>query len=367
MVNHAHHTYIIAEAGVNHNGDEKKAYQLIDIAVSAGADAVKFQMFNPTELVTATAPTASYQAKNLKNNEISQRDMLESLTLPNDAYVRLAEYCNKQAIDFLCTPFDHKSLQYLISHTDMRYLKLPSGEVTNAPLLLAAARTRIPIILSTGMSNMDEIGTALSVLFYGYTGERVPAITGKMPLPTPPMLESLQNRVILLHCVSQYPAPAEATNLRAMESMRQAFGLSVGLSDHTLGTSIPIAATALGATVIEKHFTYDTNAPGPDHKASLSPDELTRMIKEIHQVESAMGDGVKECQLIEENTRMVARKSLVAAKKIHKNELFTDENLTCKRPATGALLPLDMWQLLGKSAKRDYAADDFIAADELTQ
>lgn len=367
MINSAPHTYIIAEAGVNHNGDVRKAYQLIDIAVSAGADAVKFQLFDPAALVTVSAPTASYQAKNLRNETISQRDMLASLMLPHEEYSKLAAYCQQRAIDFLCTPFDLRSLDYLIAHTHMRYLKLPSGELTNLPLLLAAARTQRPIILSTGMSNMEEIGLALTVLYYGYTEESDPTLLSNLVVPTTSMLEQLQNRVTLLHCVSQYPAPAEATNLRALTTMRQTFGLPVGLSDHTLGTAIPIAAAALGATIIEKHFTYDVLALGPDHKASLPPTDLVEMIKEIRNVERALGDGIKQCHPIEENTRTIARKSLVAARNIFKNEPFTKENITCKRPATGPLLPINMWQLLGKPAKQDYVTDDFIAADELTQ
>lgn len=365
MVNNAYHTYIIAEAGVNHNGDEKKAHELIDIAAASGADAVKFQMFDPAALVTATAPTAAYQAKNLKDNVISQRDMLKSLTLPDEAYVRLAGYCDKRSIDFLCTPFDHGSLHYLATQTRMRYLKLPSGELTNTPFLWAAANTQHPIILSTGMSNLAEIGLALSILYYGYEGEDSRDALCKAGAPTQPMLERLKSQVVLLHCTSQYPAPPEATNLRAMESMRQAFGLSVGLSDHTLGTAIPLAATALGATVIEKHFTFDQAAQGPDHKASLSPDELVRMVREIRQVEQAMGSAVKECHPVEENTRRVARKSVVAAKKINQGEVFTAENLTSKRPGDGGLCPQDFWQLLGRCARRGYDADDFIAENEL--
>ena len=357
-------TYIIAEAGVNHDGQVGRALELIDIAVAAGADAVKFQMFAPALLVTQTAAKAEYQSKNLGDKEISQLEMLKALTLPDEAFPQLAAYCREKGIDFLCTPFDAQSLAYLTSATSMKYLKLSSGEVTNGVLLIAAARTGLPVILSTGMCDLEEIGQALAFLHYGMTHPQ------GYPAQLPPsadaqMLAQLQGKVWLLHCVSQYPAPFEATNLRAMDSMGDAFGLPVGLSDHTQGIAVPVAAVARGATVIEKHFTYDRNAKGPDHMASLSPQELAQMITAIRQVEQAMGSPVKGCQKIEENTRDLARKSLVAGQPIRKGELFSEENLACKRPAKGGLSPNFMFALLGKPAKADYAFDDFITAAEL--
>lgn len=361
--------YIIAEAGVNHNGSEDKARTLVDIAADSGADAVKFQLFDPQALVTKNAPTAEYQAKNLNDSTISQEQMLQQLTLPKEAYVRLQRYCATKKIDFLCTPFDHGSLDFLVNNTPMPYLKLPSGEVTNGPLLLAAARTGLPIILSTGMAKLEEINIALSILHFGYTQK-----TG-YPLPCPAfanMLEDLHGNVTLLHCVSQYPAPKEASNLRVMNLMQQAFGLLVGLSDHTQGFEVALAAVSLGAVMIEKHFTYDTKAPGPDHAASLMPDELKAMVAAIRSgapfaaAPEWLGDGIKRCQPAEESTRVIARKSLVAARPISKGEVFSEQNLTAKRPGNGPLAPNALWSLLGKAAKTDYAPDAFINATELS-
>ena len=357
--------YIIAEAGVNHDGDEKTAFRLVDIAKEAGADAVKFQRFNPELLVTKDAVCADYQSTNLKDHRISQLEMLKKLTLPDDAYVRLSGYCKQKGIDFLCTPFDHESLEFLVKKTSMPYLKLPSGEVTNGPLLLDAARSGLPVILSTGMSNLDEIGIALSILYFGFTNT-----TGhpqQLSVATPPMLQILSEKVIILHCVSQYPAPVDATNLLALDTLVETFNLPVGFSDHSLGIAIATAAAARGACMLEKHFTHDVKASGPDHAASLSPEALKAMISALRDVSKAMGDGEKICRTQEFNTRDVARKSIVAAKKIAKGETFNEQNLICKRPgpAAGRLAPNSYWELIGKPARSDYAADDFIHMDEL--
>lgn len=357
------HVYIIAEAGVNHNGDIKKAYELIDIAVSAGADAVKFQLFRPEALVTKTAKTAAYQATNLKDDAISQQQMLEKLTLPDETLIELHQYCTDKNIDFLCTPFDHSSLEYLLENTPMPFLKLASGEVANGPLLLAAARTKLPIILSTGMSSLDEISTALSILHFGYYNAS--GNPDKIGIATPDQLVELREHVTILHCVSQYPAPIESTNLLAMDSIEQAFALPVGYSDHTLGIAMATAAAARGAVMLEKHFTYDQKAQGPDHAASLSPEELHDMVKAVRDVSLGFGNGEKRCQKIEESTRQVARRSVVAKASIAKGEAFTDANLVCKRPSDGGVAPNQYWQLLGKTAQSDYAADDFIQPDEL--
>lgn len=356
-------SYIIAEAGVNHNGSEEKAHALVDIAVAAGADAVKFQLFKPQALVTQNAPTAEYQARNLHDTKISQRDMLEKLTLPDGALLRLERYCQQKKIDFLCTPFDHDSLDYLTSNTSMRYLKLPSGEVTNGPLLLAAARKGLPIILSTGMSDLEEIGLALSVLHFGYYNAA--GVPKALHQPDEEMLRQLYGKVMLLHCVSQYPAPASSMNLRAMGTMERAFGLPVGLSDHSLGIALAVAACARGAAMVEKHFTYDTGASGPDHAASLPPEGLKEMVAAIREVESGLGTGEKTCQPEEKSTRDIARRSLVAARPITRGEPFSGDNLACKRPATGELPPNSLWELLGKPAKHDYGADEFIKMSEL--
>jgi N-acetylneuraminate synthase len=355
--------YIIAEAGVNHNGNENIAKSLIDIAADAKADAVKFQFFYPPDLVTSNAYCADYQSRNLKNENISQLEMLKNLTLENAAYIRLSEYCTKKGIDFLCTPFDQRSLDYLAKNTAMPYLKLASGEVTHGPLLLSAARTGLPIILSTGMSNLDEIGVALSILYFGYNyAEGAPTDINKL---TPFMLAYLREKVTLMHCVSQYPAPISATNLLAMDTLVEAFSLKVGLSDHSEGFSMSVAASARGACIIEKHFTYDIHATGPDHAASLSGSDLKLMIQSIREVSEGMGDGKKICRPEELNTREVARRSVVAATPIKKGDIFSEHNLICKRPSSGPVAPNVLWQLLGKAAKHDYAADTFIDSQEL--
>lgn len=356
-------TYIIAEAGVNHNGDEALAHELVRIASKAGADAVKFQIFLPEALITKTAPTAEYQAKNLADNKISQLDMVRKLCLPNEAFVRIMDSCKQHNIDFMCTPFDHASLEYLVANTTMPYLKLSSGEVTNFPFLLAVARTKLPIILSTGMATIDEIAQALCVIHFGYNNAQgFPA--NKLEL-NDEILADLRNKVTLLHCVSQYPAPIESVNLLAMETIFERFGLAVGLSDHTLGITIPTAAVACGAKMIEKHFTYDILASGPDHVASLSPQGLIDMVIAIRDVEKARGDGNKICQPQEQNTKAIARRSVVASKPITVGEIFSEQNLTCKRPATGDIMPDKLWGLLGKPAKQAYNSDDFIKKIEL--
>ncbi len=356
--------YIIAEAGVNHDGSEARAIELIDIAAASGADAVKFQLFSPAALVTQQAHLADYQSKNLQDTQASQRQMLQSLTLPEGAMARLYTYTERKNIDFLCTPFDVQSLDYLIMNTQMPYLKLASGEVTNGPLLLAAARSGLPIILSTGMSSLDEIGTALSILYFGYHNKT--GFPTKPTVATPDMLADLREKVQLLQCVSQYPAPIHSTNLLAMDTLEQTFSLHIGLSDHSLGTTMAVAAAGRGARIIEKHFTYDPTARGPDHAASLSPDGLNALVKGLREVSEGMGDGEKNCLPEEYNTRTVARRSLVAGTPIARGSVFTEANLTAKRPSTGGLAPNRLWEVLGKTAKRDYATDDFIDPSELT-
>lgn len=355
--------YVIAEAGVNHDGSEKRAMELVDIAARAGADAVKFQLFDPAALVTAAASCAPYQLENLGGTPRTQQEMLAALSLPAPAMQRLEAHCLDSGVDFLCTPFDMASLAFLHEHTRMRYLKLASGEITNAPLLLAAARTGLPLILSTGMSSLDEVGEALSLLYFGYTkASGHPSAVG---VPTPEMLLALREKVVLLHCVSQYPAPAESLNLLAMDTLAETFFLPVGFSDHSLGVHMAVAAVARGAQVIEKHFTYDATAAGPDHAASLSPSDLAAMITAIRQVSAALGTGEKLCQPVELPTRDVARRSVVAALPIRKGEVFTTANIGCKRPGTGPLKPHAYWDLLGRQASMDYPADAFIAAREL--
>lgn len=359
-MNQSNHVYIIAEAGVNHNGSLEMAMQLIDVAAEAGADAVKFQTFKAEKLVSRMAPKAEYQTKTTDPTE-SQFDMIKKLELDENAHRILIDYCCKKRIEFLSAPFDLESVNLLAHTFNLHRLKLPSGEITNAPLLLKAAQTGKPVILSTGVSTLGEIETALGVLAYGYskTSEGPSLAAFQKAYFLEEGRQALQNNVILLHCTSEYPTPFDDVNLRAMDTLRSAFGLPVGYSDHTSGITIPIAAAARGAVVIEKHFTLDRNLPGPDHKASLEPGELKKMVLSIRQVEAALGLSIKIPAPSEINNKPVTRKSLVAARDILKGELFTEENLAVKRPGTG-LSPMYYWDLLGKKAGGDYKQDEVV-------
>ncbi|MBB3213010.1 N-acetylneuraminate synthase [Herbaspirillum sp. Sphag1AN] len=353
--------YIIAEAGVNHNGSLELAKKLVEAAAFAGADAVKFQTFKANKLVSRSAPKAQYQLSTTDVQE-SQHEMIRKLELSEADHRALIAHCATHNIEFLSTPFDHESLQLLVGNFDMPRVKLSSGDITNAPLLLAVAQTGKPAIVSTGMSTMDEIKTALSVLAFGY-------IQGNVPdrLPSLAAFESayitsegqslLRKNVTLLHCTTEYPAPFEDVNLHAMNTIASQFGLSVGYSDHTVGIAVPVAAVALGATLIEKHFTLDRSLPGPDHKASLEPDELKAMVQSIREVELALGSSIKQPASSELKNRAIARKSLVAAVDIAQGELFTIDNLTVKRPGDG-IAPIRYWDYIGKPADRNYLADD---------
>ncbi len=353
-------TYIIAEAGVNHNGSVESALKLIDVAAESGADAVKFQTFKAAKLASKVARKADYQERNAAGGE-SQLEMLQKLELREEDHRTLVEYCSRRGIQFLSTPFDSESLQLLVSRFDLPCIKISSGDITNAPFLLDIARTSKPVILSTGMSTLGEIEMALSILAYGYA-------VGTEPSGLQVVEEAyfssegkrvLLEKVTLLHCTTEYPAPLEDVNLHTMETLRRSFGLPVGYSDHTMGIAIPVAAVALGATVIEKHFTLDRSLPGPDHKASLEPDELKQMVKSIREVEIARGDGLKKPSPVELKNRLVGRKSLVAAGCIRRGEAFTPDNLTVKRPGNG-ISPMRYWDWLGKLADRDYSPDDMV-------
>jgi N-acetylneuraminate synthase len=354
--------YIIAEAGVNHNGSVDMAKKLIDAAADAGADAVKFQTFRADALVSATAPKAIYQKTGTSASE-SQYDMLRKLELNEAVHRTLVAHCRMRKIQFLSTPFDEESLDILVRRINVPLLKLPSGEITNGPLLLAAARTKKPIILSTGMSTLAEVRTALGVLAYGYTClDKRPSLTAfRDAYQSKAGQRELKAKVTLLHCTSEYPAPFIDVNLLAMNTMREAFRLPVGLSDHTPGTAVSIAAAALGAVVIEKHFTLDRTLPGPDHKASLVPAELRELVRSIREVEDALGSAKKTPTKSELKNIPIARRSLVATKDIVRGETFTEENLTCKRPGTGAS-PLRYWQMLGKKADKNYRKDELVQA-----
>ena len=325
--------YIIAEAGVNHNGSFQLACKLVDEAKKAGVDCIKFQTFKAEKLVSHTAKKAEYQKKT--TGDSSQQDMLKQLELSFDEFIQLKAYCDKIGIAFLSTPFDFDSLDFL-NTIDMPFWKIPSGEITNYPYLVALAKTGKPIVMSTGMCTMQEIGEAVDVLKENGAGE-----------------------IKLLHCNTEYPTPFEDVNLTAMEDIRKTFGVEVGYSDHTKGIEIPIAAAALGATVIEKHFTLDKNMEGPDHKASLEPQELAQMVCAIRNIEKALGDGVKRPSKSEEKNKPIARKSIVAQKEIKKGEVLTADNLTVKRPGEG-ISPMQWEKVLGTKAIRDFAPDELI-------
>lgn len=325
--------YIIAEAGVNHNGSFELACRLADAAKEAGADCVKYQTFKSENLVSKDAQKAEYQKKT--TGDSSQQDMLKKLELSYDSFVKLKEYCNKIGICFLSTPFDFESIDFLKS-LDMPFWKIPSGEVTNYPYLVALAKTGKPVVMSTGMCEMDEISDAIKVLKDNGTKD-----------------------IKLLHCNTEYPTPFEDVNLTAMKTMREAFGVEVGYSDHTKGIEVPIAAVALGATIIEKHFTLDRNMEGPDHKASLEPQELKQMVCSIRNIEKAIGTGDKIPSASEKKNITIARKSIVAKKEIKAGEVFTVENITVKRPGTG-ISPMRWNEVLGTKALRDFNEDEKI-------
>lgn len=327
---------VIAEAGVNHNGDAVLAERLVDAAAAAGADFVKFQTFSADRLVTQAATKAEYQCETTGAAE-SQYEMLRRLELGRDAHFGLADYSASKGIGFLSTAFDVESLDFLVS-LGIPLIKVPSGEITNLPYLRRVANHRKPVILSTGMATMDEIGDALGVLEAGGVN---------------------RSRITVLHCTTEYPAAMCDVNLRAMQTIRDILGVAVGYSDHTLGIEVPIAATAMGATVIEKHFTLDKSLPGPDHRASLEPQELAAMVAAIRNVESALGSSVKAPCLVEERNKLVARKSIVSAAPIRCGELFSPENLCVKRPGTG-ISPMQWDSYIGKPAGRDYVEDELI-------
>jgi N-acetylneuraminate synthase len=352
-------TMIIAEAGVNHNGLLDLALQLVDVAANAGADVVKFQTFTADQLATANAPKAEYQIANLQEGG-SQLSMLRKLELSPADHHALLSRCRERGIRFMSTGFDAQSLAF-VGTLDTAAIKIPSGDITCGPLLLQAARVRRPLIVSTGMSTLADIEQALGVIAFGLTTDREP--TGRADFDaaycSAEGREALRGLVTLLHCVTQYPAPPEAVNLRAMDTMAGAFGLPVGYSDHTAGIEVSIAAVARGATVIEKHFTLDRALPGPDHAASLEPAELVQLVAAIRNIERALGSPLKAPAPQEAANRPIARRSIVAARVIGKGEVFTADMLAHKRPGHG-VSPMEHWNLLGRPAGRDYGADELI-------
>ena len=349
---------IIAEAGVNHNGDRDTAFALVDMAAASGASAVKFQTFNARRLA-AGAPKADYQKTNGSENE-SQQEMLARLELPESWHGDLQRHARSLGIEFLSTAFDLQSFHFLRS-LDLPVYKVPSGELTNAPLLWAFANSQVPLIVSTGMATLGEVEQALAVLAHGYCHDWEPGSVAEIwrHWSQSSALEALRGKVTLLHCTSQYPVAVEEVNLAAMDTLATTFRLPVGYSDHTLGVAIPVAAVARGARVIEKHFTLDRSMPGPDHRASLEPDELTDMVRQIRTVEVALGNGLKRVQPSEWNTRQAARQQLIAARPIRRGQVLGHEDLATARAGQG-LSPVRFWDLVGRVADQDYAPGEVI-------
>ena len=332
------HTIIIAEAGVNHNGSIELAKQLVDKAHEAGVDYIKFQTFKASNLVTKEAKQAEYQQRNIGKEGDSQYQMLKKLELSPEDHEVLIAYCKEKGIKFFSTAFDFDSIDYLHS-LDLGLWKIPSGEVTNYPFLKRIAAYNERTILSTGMCEMEDVRAAVDVLYKNGLSK---------------------DNLILLHCNTEYPTPFEDVNLKAMDALKNEFGVEVGYSDHTKGIEVPIAAVALGATVLEKHFTLDRNMEGPDHKASLEPKELKAMVSAIRNIEKAVGgDGTKHISDSERKNIAIARKSIIAAKDIKKGELLTEENLTVKRPGTG-ISPMRWEEVMGTKAIRDFNEEDLI-------
>lgn len=329
-------TIIIAEAGVNHNGDINLAKQLIEVASKSGADYVKFQTFKTELVISKDAKKADYQKENTDNKE-SQFEMAKKLELDKETHIELIKHCKMNGIKFLSTPFDLESIDLLFD-LGVKLYKIPSGEITNYPYLRKVAQKQLSIIMSTGMANLSEIEQALDILLDN--GLK-------------------RNKITILHCNTEYPTPICDVNLKAMLTIKDAFKVNIGYSDHTLGIEVSIAAVALGATVIEKHFTLDRNMEGPDHKASLEPKELKEMVKCIRNIEIAMGNGIKKPSVSEKKNIPVARKSIVASRKILKGKVLSEENITAKRPGTG-ISPMRWNEILGRTAIKEFKPDDLI-------
>lgn len=328
--------FIIAEAGVNHNGDIDLAKKLIDVAAEAGADAVKFQTFKAKNIVSGHAQKANYQ-KETTGTEESQLQMIQKLELDYKAHQELIDYCNTKKILFLSSPFDLESIQ-LLHELGLPVFKIPSGEITNLPYLEEIGKYNKQVILSTGMATLDEVKQALQIIIQNGTAK---------------------DNIMVLQCNTEYPTPYKDVNLSAMLTLKETLNVEVGYSDHTKGIEVPISAAALGARVIEKHFTLDRNMPGPDHRASLEPDELKAMVSSIRNIEKAVGHGRKEPSESEMKNRDIARKSIVAKININKGEVFTKENITIKRPGNG-ISPMQWYSIIGKKAKKDYNPDELI-------
>tara|TARA_A100001011_G_scaffold396367_1_gene494025 strand:- start:490 stop:1569 length:1080 start_codon:yes stop_codon:yes gene_type:complete len=354
--------YIIAEAGVNHNGDIELAKNLIDIAYSAGADAVKFQIFKAENLATPKAKKAKYQL-NTTNKKESQLKMLQSLELKNEEYLLLKKYAKKLGIDFLVSAFDQESLKFILDDLKVKKLKIPSGEITNGPFILEHAKSGLDIILSTGMSDLNEIKRALSVIAFGYL------YPSELKKPNKKNFELayesiegknlIKKKVTILHCTTEYPAPIIDLNLKAIDSMRNYFDTKIGYSDHSKTILASLVSASLNIDVIEKHFTIDQKLDGPDQKASLSPTELKTMISSIRQIEKMMGDGKKKASKSELKNIVIARKSMVASKDIKKGQVLSKKNITFKRAGEGKS-PMDFWDILNTKANKNFKKNEII-------
>lgn len=358
---------IIAEAGVNHNGSVERALDMVDLAAAAGADAVKFQTFSADKLARRDAQLAEYQ-RTSSDDTRTQWDLLKQLELAHDEFAAIRNRCAERGIMFLSTGFDLDELDFLIDELAIPIVKVASGDLTFAPMLVQAGRTGLPVILSTGMADLDEIATALRFIAVGIAQQ-----LGEVPYPlavtsdvrasvwqSPTVQQTLHERVTILHCTTQYPAPASALNLRAMASIADAFGLPVGYSDHSLGATASTLAVALGAVAIEKHFTLDTTLPGPDHAASLDPEGLVDFVAQLRLAETMLGSPVKECQPEEELNRSVVRRSVTAAQAISAGEVITEQSVECRRPGDGRTA-FEFWDVVGTVATRDYAEGDYVS------
>ena len=328
-------TLIIAEAGVNHNGNIDLAKKLVDVAAEAGVDYVKFQTFKAEKLVNKSAKKASYQKENTGNND-SQYSMLKKLELSEKDHFTLIEYCKIKNIKFLSTAFDFESIEFLKDKID--FYKIPSGEITNLPYLEKVANLNLDIVMSTGMANLNEVKAAFLVLVNNGINK---------------------NRITILHCNTEYPTPMKDVNLKAMLTIQDELGVEIGYSDHTLGIEVPIAAVALGAKVIEKHFTLDRNMQGPDHKASLEPDELKAMVTGIRNIEDALGSSIKKPSESEQKNISIARKSIVSITHIKKGDILNEANISVKRPGNG-ISPMNWHQVIGSKAVKDFESDELI-------
>lgn len=358
--------YIIAEAGVNHNGSLARALKMVDLASESGANAIKFQTFRADELAAPDTPLAEYQ-KSATGGPRTQHEMLQSLELGHEDFRRIRDHCDQRKIDFLSTAFDLSGLQFLIDELGIGTVKIASGDLTFAPLLVAAGRSGLPIIVSTGMADLNEVGLALQFIAVGYAirdgllapDARITPVTRDSAWARRNEVRSFDSSVTVLHCTTDYPASLEYLNLRAMTTIGSTFGSRVGYSDHSLGDLASTVAVALGARVIEKHFTLDKTLHGPDHAASLGPDELVRFVAKLRSVETVMGSPLKDCQPVEAGNRNVVRRSLVASRPIELGSIIVEDDLVCRRPAQGRST-FEFWDVVGKPALRSYNTGDHV-------